>query len=74
MKLDGMKLQSEIVRRQQTITAFAKKAGLPTSTVYRAINGGCSTTRTAGKIAAALQINPTDIFYSDTAQIKEESI
>ncbi|MBR4903690.1 MAG: helix-turn-helix transcriptional regulator [Selenomonadaceae bacterium] len=75
MKLDGMKVQSEIVRRRLTITDFAKKAGLPTSTLYRVINGdGRSNTRTAGKIAAALQMNPTEISYSYSAQIKEENL
>ncbi|MBQ6780709.1 MAG: helix-turn-helix transcriptional regulator [Treponema sp.] len=71
MKLDGVKLQNEIARRQMTITDFAKQAGLPSSTVYRAINGGRSSTRTVGKFATALQINPADIFYSHSAQRKE---
>ena len=68
MKLDGMKLQNEIARRKLTLSEFAKKAGLPTSTVYRAIAGGRSNTRTVGKIAEALQINPAEIFHSTTAQ------
>lgn len=71
MKLDGVKLQNEIARRQMTIVDFAKQAGLPTSTVYRAISGGRSSTRTVGKIATALQINPADIFYSHFTQMKE---
>lgn len=62
MKLDGRKVQNEIARRQLTIRDFAKQAGLPTSTLYRAIGGGHSTTKTAGKIAAALKLNPADIF------------
>ena len=62
MKLDGMKLQAEIAQRQMTITDFAKKAGLSIGSVHRAINGGQSTLRTAGKMAALLQITPTEIF------------
>ena len=68
IKLDGVKVQAEIVRRQMTMTDFAKQAGLPTSTVYRVIAGGRSSTRTAGKIVSALQIAPTEIF---SAQMKE---
>lgn len=71
MKLDGVKLQNEIARRQMTIIDFAKQAGLSSSTVYRAINGGRSSSRTVGKFAQALQINPADIFYLNSAQMKE---
>lgn len=70
MKIDGVKLQNEIARRQMTITDFAKQAGLPMSTVYRAIGGGRSSTRTAGRIAAALQITPSEISYVIPAQMK----
>ena len=62
MKVDGLKLQSEIALRQMTLTDFAKKAGISIGSVYRAINGGQSTLRTAGRIAALLQINPNEIF------------
>ena len=68
MKVDSMKVQAEIARRQMTITDFAKQSGLSIGAVYRAINGGQSTLRTAGRIAALLQINPNEIF---SAQIKE---
>lgn len=61
MKLDGEKLQDEIARRQMTILEFAKYAGVPTSTIYHAIGGGRSNTRTAGKIAAALKKKPRDL-------------
>ena len=71
MKVDGMKLQNEIARRQMTITDFAKKAGLSIGAVYRAINGGQSTLRTAGRMAAMLQITPTEIFYSGSAQVRK---
>lgn len=64
MTIDGVKLQNEIARRQMTILDFAKQAGLATATVYRAINSGLANIRTVGKLAAALQINPADIFYS----------
>ena len=62
MKVDSMKLQAEIARRQMTITDFAKQAGLSIGSVYRAINGGRSTLRTAGRMAALLQVTPTEIF------------
>ena len=71
MKVDGMKLQNEIARRQMTITDFAKKAGLSIGAVYRAINGGQSTLRTAGKIAAMLQINPNEIFSAQSKEMIE---
>ena len=56
MKIDGVKLQVEIARRQMTITDFAKKAGVSIGSLYRAINGGQSTLRTAGRIAVAMNI------------------
>lgn len=61
MKLDGLKLQDEIARRQMTIIEFAKYAGVSTVAVYRILNGGRSNTRTAGKIAAALKKKPRDL-------------
>ena len=70
MKVDSMKVQAEIARRQMTITDFAKQSGLSIGAVYRAINGGQSTLRTAGRIAALLQINPNEIF---SAQISQEA-
>ena len=70
MKVDSMKVQAEIARRQMTITDFAKQSGLSIGAVYRAINGGQSTLRTAGRIAALLQINPNEIF---SAQISKEA-
>ena len=70
MKLDGRKLKNEICTRKMTLTDFAKKAELPTSTLYRAIGGASSNSRTVGRIAAALAGTPLEILV-DAAQIKE---
>ena len=60
MKPDGQKILSEIVLRKMTMVEFAKKADLPSSTVYRAISGENCTTRTIGKLMAALGIVDLD--------------
>lgn len=63
MKLDGAKLKDEIARRQFTITGFAKSANVSAATVYRAMSGGRTNTKTVGKIAAALGCqNPSDLY------------
>lgn len=62
MKYDGERLRDEIARRQLSITAFAKTAGVSNYAVYRAIAGKGARTETLGKIAAALNIkNPSDL-------------
>ena len=71
MKVDGMKVQAEIARRQMTMTEFAKHSGVSIGSLYRAINGGQSTLRTAGKIAAMLQINPNEIFSAQSKEMIE---
>ena len=70
MKLDGRKLKNEICTRKMTLTDFAKKAELPTSTLYRAIGGASSNSRTVGRIASALNVMPAEIL-ENPAQIKE---
>lgn len=64
MKPDGQKILSEIVLRKMTIVEFAKKAGLMPATVRRAICGENCTTRTIGKIMAALGIVDLDAIRS----------
>lgn len=62
MKYDGERLTNEIARRKQSILEFAGKAGLSRFAVYRAVAGGKASTRTLGKLAAALDIDkPTDL-------------
>lgn len=61
MKLNGAKIQNEIMRREMTMIEFAKRANLPPSTLYRVINGGRSTTRTTGRLARALDVPPQDL-------------
>ena len=70
MKLDGRKLKNEICTRKMTLTDFAKKAELPTSTLYRAIGGASANSRTVGRIASALNVMPAELLV-DAAQIKE---
>lgn len=65
MKLDSLKLQNEIARRQLTITDFAQNAKMSTATVYRILRGGRANTKTLGKIAAALSIDkPSELLQS----------
>lgn len=62
MKYDGERLTNEIARRKQSVPDFAKDAGLSRFSVYRALSGGKASTRTLGKLAAALEIdNPIDL-------------
>ena len=61
MILDGNKLFNEIAKRGVTITEFANHAQLPPATIHRAIKGANVNARTIGKIAATLQVEPTEL-------------
>ena len=70
MKVDGVKLRCLIAERQLPITEFARQARVSPATVYRGINTGKATISTIGKLAATLQVSPTEIF---SAQISKEA-
>ena len=71
MVFDGMKLQDEIANRRMTITDFARKAQVPAGTIYRAIGGGRLRLSTAGKVAGALDLKPSEL--ATPAQMKKVS-
>ena len=72
MYYDGAKIQNAIARRKQSVADFADKAKVSRLSVYRAMCGGKASTRTLGKLAAALNIDkPTDLL---AAPIKEASL
>lgn len=61
MRFNGLRLQDEIAERRLTITDFAKRSKVPAGAVYRAIGGGNLRLSTAGKIAGALDLKPSDL-------------
>ena len=72
MRFNGLKLQDEIASRRLTITDFAKKSQVPAGAIYRAIGGGNLRLSTAGKIASALNVKPSEL--CTRAPIKEASL
>lgn len=68
MYYDGLKLQNELARRQQTVADFAKTAGVSRPVMYRALTGARMNLRTLGRIAAALGVDrPTDLLKPEPA-------
>lgn len=66
MYYDGLKLHDEISRRQQTVAEFAQSAGVSRPIVYRALAGARATTRSLGRIAAALGVDrPSDLLKTE---------
>ena len=61
MKFNGVKIQDEIARREQSVTDFANSAGLSPGSIYRAMAVASATTKTLGKIARTLGIEKPTI-------------
>ena len=71
MYYDGAKIQNAIAKRKQSVADFAAGANLSRLSVYRAMCGGKASTRTLGKLAATLNVEPISLL---TAPMKEASL
>lgn len=61
MRYDGLKIRNAIAKREQSIPKFAAEADLSAFSVYRAIADGQAHSRTLGKIARVLDVDPLDL-------------
>lgn len=62
------RLKNPALCRGQPRAALAQKAGLPTSTLYALLGGGCVTPATAQRLAAALRQPVNAVFENATVQ------
>lgn len=62
MKINYEKMQLLMVGKCWTLAELQRKAGLSNTTLYQLMKGGRQpTTRTIGKIAKALEVDPVKI-------------
>lgn len=66
VKFNGVLIRDEIARREQSIPEFAKAAGISPFSVYRSMGGGTARTKTLGKIARALCVEPSDLLLKES--------
>ena len=69
----GKKIEAELRRQKYPITAFAEKINCTRSNVYNIFKRYSVNTQLLGRIAAALNVEPS-FFYADSKQEPKEKI
>ena len=65
MRIDRKKFYLRCAELAINPVDVAKKAGLCVETVYKATGGGNVTTKTIGKVARALEIEPKNLIINE---------
>ena len=65
MFVDERKLYEKVAEKQMTVRELVEKAGVTYQTIASIKRGWRSTTRTVGKLAAALGCKPADILKEE---------
>lgn len=65
LKVNKMKLKIAMARSKMNASDLSKKALMPLSTVSSVISGSNARSKTLGKIAAALDVDVTEIIDMD---------
>lgn len=65
MRIDRQKFYLRCAEMAINPVDVAKKAGLCVETVYKATAGGNVTTKTVGKVALALEVEPKNLIINE---------